>query len=64
MRHREVCSLREGQKFSLEPAFKALPFCFWSLVDKGFSAPFLPVALCLFLCLRELEGENSRELKG
>lgn len=66
MRHREVCSLREGQKFSPEPAFKALPFCFCSLVDKRFSVmcslppltPFLPAVLCLFLWLHELEGRE------
>lgn len=64
MRRREVCSFREGQQFSPEPAFKALPFHFWSLVDKGFSAlcslhplaHFLLVVLCLFLWLHELEG--------
>lgn len=71
MRHKEVCSLRESQKFSPEPAFKALPFHFWSLVDKGFSVmcSLLPLLLFSLFCCVSFCGcmnwkqENSRELK-
>lgn len=70
MRHREVCNLRESQKFSPEPAFKALPFCFWSLIDKRFSAMCsLPLLLFFQLCYVSFcgcmnwKGENSKELE-
>jgi len=72
MRHRDVCSLREGQKFSPGPAFKALPFHCWSLAGEGFGAmclllplaPFLLAVLCPFLWLHELEGGEQQRAQG